>query len=82
MLTPTAGTKVIVKDGFHRRIPTRSYAVILTEVNGSQVKCIRLDGQISMGEAKQTAIMDNPGWRFKGIMPLTDRDFEGGRNEK
>lgn len=76
MMTPTAGTKVIEKDGFHRRIPARSYVVVMTEVGGSQVKAIRLDEQISMAEAKQTAVADNPRWKFKAVFPLTDRDFE------
>lgn len=78
MITPTAGTKVIEKDGFHRRIPTRSYVVVLTEVGGSGVKAIRLDKQSGMAEAKKTAITDNPKWKFKGMFPLTDRDFEEG----
>ena len=76
MMTPTAGTKVIVKNGFHKRIPARSYVVVMTETGGSQVKAIRLDKQVSMAEAKQTAEADNPQWKFKAIFPLTDRDFE------
>ena len=76
VLTPTAGTKVIEKNGFHKRIPARSYVVVMTERNGSHVRAIRLDEQVSMAEAKQTAEADNPQWKFKAIFPLTDRDFE------
>ena len=76
MIIPTAGTKIVEKNGFHKRIPARSYAVIMTEIGGSQVKAIRLDKQVSMAEAKQTAEADNPQWRLKAIFPLTDRDFE------
>jgi hypothetical protein len=76
MIIPTAGTKVIEKNGFHKRIPARSYAVIMTETGGSQVKAIRLDKQVSMAEAVQTAIADNPHWKYKAVFPLTDGDFE------
>lgn len=75
---PTVGLKTVEKDGFHKKIPVRSYLVALTEVGGSRVKAIRLDGQSSWDEAKKTATEDNPGWRFKGIFPLMDRDFEEG----
>ena len=75
---PTAGTVTVEKNGFHKRIPVRSYAVLLTEVGGSRVKAIRLDAQSSWDEARKTATQDYPGWRFKGIMPLTDRDFQEG----
>ena len=27
---------------------------------------------------EKTAETDNPGWRFKGMFPLSDRDFERG----
>lgn len=78
MIIPTAGTKVIKKNGFHKRIPVRSYVIILTEIGGERVKAIRLDKQASLGEAQKTALSDNPGWRWKGAFPLTDRDFEKG----
>lgn len=71
-------TKVIEKNGFHRRIRTWSYAVILTEIGGSNVKAVRLDNQTGMDEARKTAVADNPGWRFKGIFTLSDKDFEKG----
>ena len=77
-MTPTAGTTVIEKDGFHKRIPVRSFVVVLTEIGGSRVKAVRLDQQKSMDEARQTAVIDNPGWRWKGTFPLTDRDFKEG----
>ena len=76
MMIPTAGTKVIEKNGFHKRIPVRSYVVVMTERKGSHVRAIRLDKQVNMAEAKQTAEADNPQWKFKAIFPLTDRDFE------
>lgn len=77
-MMPTAGTTVIEKDGFHKRIPVRSFVVVLTEIGGSRVKAVRLDQQKSMDEARQTAVTDNPGWRWKGTFPLTDRDFKEG----
>lgn len=76
MMTPTAGTVVEEKNGFHKRITVRSYVVVLTEVNGSRVKAVRLDKQTGIDAAKKTAESDSPGWRFKGLFPLTDRDFE------
>lgn len=75
-------SKVIEKDGFHRRVRTWSYAVVLTEIGGSRVKVIRLDEQTSMAEAQKTALADNPGWRFKGLFTLGDRDFEGERKDE
>lgn len=71
-------SKVIEKDGFHRRVRTWSYVVVLTEIGGSRVKAIRLDEQTSMDEARRTALADNSGWKWKGAFPLTDRDFEEG----
>ena len=83
MTVPTAGTIVKEEAGRKRRIVVRSYVVVLTEVGGSAVKAIRLDKQSSMDEARKTALADYPGWRWKGIFPLTDRDFEGSKdNEK
>ena len=75
-------SKVIEKDGFHRRVRTWSYAVVLTEIGGSRVKVIRLDEQTSMAEARKTALADNPGWKWKGLFTLSDRDFEGERDEE
>lgn len=75
---PTAGTKMIETNGFHRRVVARSYVVVLTEVGGSRVKAVRLDNQTSWVDAIQTAIDDNPGWRFKLCDQLMDRDFEEG----
>lgn len=69
---------VDTKNGFHRKIRTWSFVVVLTEIGGSNVKAVRLDDQISMDEARKTAETDNPGWRFKGIFTLSDRDFEKG----
>lgn len=81
-MIPTSGTRVVEKDGFHRRVATRSYCVVLTEIGGNDVRSVRLDNQLNWAEAKATAEADNPGWRFKGSLPLTDRDFEGVRNEE
>lgn len=75
-------SKVIEKDGFHRRVRTWSYVIVLTEIDGSKVKAIRLDEQTSMAEAKKTALADNPGWKWKGLFTLSDRDFEGERDEE
>lgn len=78
-MIPTTGSKVIEKDGFHRRVATRSYYIALTEVGGNDVRSVRLDNQTSWAEAVKTALADNPGWRFKGFFALTDRDFEKGK---
>lgn len=78
MIIPTAGTVLIEDKGRKRRIAVRSYVVVLTETGGSGVKAVRLDKQVSMEDAKKTALADNDGWRFKGCFALTDRDFEKG----
>ena len=75
-------SKVIEKDGFHRRVRTWSYVIVLTEIGGSRVKAVRLDEQTSMAEAQKTALADNQGWRFKGLFTLGDRDFEGETHEE
>ena len=66
------------KAGFHRKIRTWSFVIVLTEIGGSNVKAIRLDDQLSMDTARKTAVQDNPGWRFKGMFTLSERDFERG----
>ena len=66
------------KAGFHRKIRTWSFVIVLTEIGGSNVKAIRLDDQMSMDTARKTALQDNPGWRFKGMFVLSERDFERG----
>lgn len=71
-------TKWISTGDFHRKVRTWSYVVVLTEIGGSNVKAVRLDDQTSMDEARKTAVSDNPGWRFKGIFTLSERDFERG----
>lgn len=75
---PTVSVKTVEKDGFHKKIPVKSYVIVLTEIGGSKVKAVRLDEQVSIGQAKKTAVADNPGWRWKGTFPLTDRDFKEG----
>lgn len=69
-------TTWIEKDGFHRKVRTWSYVVILTQKGGSDVKAVVLHNQTSMGQAKQTALADNEGYRFKGLFTLSERDFE------
>lgn len=78
MKKPTAGVRTVIRNDFHKKIPVRSYVVVMTEIGGSNVKAVRLDEQASWDEARQTAITDYPGWRFKGIFPLMDRDFKEG----
>lgn len=78
-MVPTAGTVVIEENGRKRRVAVRSYAIVLTEIGGSQVKVVRLDRQTCARDAIRTAEQDSPGWRFKGFLPLMDRDFEGGK---
>ena len=75
---PTVRLKMVERDGFHKKIPVRSYVIVLTEIGGSRVKALRLDEQMNIDQAKRTAVADNPGWRWKGAFPLTDRDFEEG----
>ena len=69
----------VEKNGFHRKVRTWSYVIVLTEIGGSTVKAVRLDDQVSMDEARKTAVADNPNWRFKGLFPLSERDFERGK---
>lgn len=76
-MIPTVETEVIIKDGFHKRVVLRSYAVLLCEIGGSRVKAVRLDRQANIGEAIRTALTDNPGWKLKRADPLNDRDFDG-----
>ena len=75
---PTVGLKMVEKDGFHKKIPVKSYVIVLTEIGGSRVKAVRLDEQVNIDQARRTAVADNPGWRWKGAFPLTDRDFDEG----
>ena len=75
---PTVSVKTVEKNGFHKKIPVKSYVIVLTEIGGTRVKAVRLDEQASMDQAKKTAVADSPGWRFKGLFPLMDRDFEEG----
>ena len=72
---PTVGLRTIEKDGFHKKVPVRSYAILMCEAGGSRVKAIRLDNQISVAEAISTALKDNPGWLLKRAEMLMDRDF-------
>ena len=62
--------------GLHRKVRTWSYVVILTEKGGDEVKAVTLHDQTSMDEARRTALEDNPDFRFKGILTLTERDFD------
>jgi hypothetical protein len=78
MTTPTAGTIMKEENGKKRRVVVRSYVIVLCEIGGSGVKAIRLDKQSTWQEAQRTALADNPGWKWKGFFPLTDRDFEKG----
>lgn len=75
---PTAGLRTIEKDGFHKKFPVRSYAILLCEIGGSRVKAVRLDEQVCWTDAVKTALQDNPGWRFKRCDQVMDRDFEEG----
>ena len=67
--------KWIDMNGFHRKVRTWSFVVVMCEKGGTDVKAIRLDNQTSMDEARMTAEQDNPGWRFKGIFTISERDF-------
>ena len=60
----------------HRKVRTWSYVVILTERGGDEVKVVVLHDQTSMDEARRTALEDNPDFRFKGILTLSERDFD------
>ena len=82
MITPTAGTVIKEEAGRKRRVAVYSFVVVLTEIGGSGVKAVRLDKQASMDDARKTACADNVGWRWKGTFPLTDRDFERGKNDE
>ena len=66
---------VDTKSGFHRKVRTWSYVVVLTEKGGDDVKHVVLHDQVSIDEARMAAELMVPGYRFKGLFPLTDRDF-------
>lgn len=72
-------TWIDTKNGFHRKVRVFSFAVVMCEVGGTAVKAIRLDNQLSMDQARKTAETDNPGWQFKGLFTLSDKDFERGK---
>ena len=75
---PTSGIRTVERDGFHRKVPVHSYAILLCEKGGSRVKALRLDNQLSNAEAIKTALDDNPGWLLKRAEMLMDRDFGEG----
>ena len=79
MKKPTTGSKTItLPNGCHRKIKLFSYGILLTEIGGCQVKAIRLDNQAGRTAALKKALEENPGWRFKALADLTDRDFDEG----
>ena len=48
MTKPTRGFKTItLPNGCHRKIPTYSFGVLMTEIGGTQVKAVRIDDQAS-----------------------------------
>ena len=56
-----------------RTIKLYSYAVLLTEKGGSEVKAMRFDGY----ERKTDVYKDIPdGWNLKSIHKLYDEDFD------
>lgn len=76
MTKPTRGFKTItLPNGCHRKIPTYSFGVLMTEIGGTQVKAVRIDDQASKAMAAKRAIEENPGWRFRALTELNDRDF-------
>lgn len=82
-MKPTKGYKTItLPNGLHKKVQTNSYAVLMTQIGGSRVKAVRLDNQVSKVMAVKTAQEDNPGWRFKAIAYLNDRDFEEGEENR
>lgn len=79
MKKPTTGSKTItLPNGFHRKIQLFSFGILLTEIGGCQVKAVRVDNQPSRVAAMKIALENNPGWRFKALADLTDRDFDEG----
>lgn len=79
MKRPTTGSKTItLPNGCHRTIRTFSYGILMTEIGGYQVRAIRLDNQPGRTAALKKALDDNPGYRFKAMTELNDRDFDEG----
>lgn len=82
-MKPTKGYRTItLPNGLHKKVQTSSFAVLMTQIGGSRVKAVRLDNQVSKVMAVKTAQGDNPGWRFKAIAYLNDRDFEEGEENR
>jgi len=79
MTKPTTGHRTItLQNGCHKKIPLYSFGVVLTEIGGSEVRIVRVDEQPKNTTAVKKALEDNPGWRFKAVVQLTDRDFDEG----
>ena len=66
------------KSGFHRKVRTVTYGVLLCSKSGRSVKAVLLENQISTCEVWKTLKRDYPDWNVSVIKELTDRDFSKG----
>ena len=91
-MRPTTGKKAITAPGLTRgatrekTVETHSYAVLLTEIGGSEVRAVRIDGITSKYDQElERTLRENykeSSWRIKGIWRLCDADFEENADEK
>ena len=83
MKKPTKGSRTITyTNGCHKTVPTYSYGIMLTEIGGNRLKAVRIDDQPSKLAAVKKVLEKNPGWRFKAVAYLNDRDFDEGSEDR
>lgn len=63
-----------IRDG--KTVKTFSYVAVMCEINGSEVKAIRIDGYERKMDVSSYLFNNMDGWRIKGIYKLYDEDFE------
>lgn len=80
MIKPTTEITWPVKANgcFGRKMECYSYAVLLCQKDGPEVKAVRMDYYRNGFDARKAAASENPGWNIKAIHKLYDDDFKGG----
>ena len=58
-----------------KTIKLSSYVVILCEINGAEVKAVRMDYYRTKNEAKAYAAEQYPDWKIKAVYRLYDEDY-------
>lgn len=75
---PTAMEHKVVNEqtGKERTVTLYSYVVLMTERDGSEVACLRVDNESSKLGLQKFIERAWPGWRIKAIYRLYEEDFE------